>query len=245
MSKLAIRLPFMASKSSDPASATKPSKAYGAVLRAARERLGLTLKELGQKADVDKLTVMCNETGYDERSLKATIKIRDTLIALGESLPPIAMGDDEPAAPVVATPMVKLSDESERIRWNVVRFRESLDIDARGAAFVCKVPLREWLRIEDGETEPSGVELARIAKVFGCTIDDLVNLNESDPVPKLKLTDDDDLSARYHRTVGLLTAAEQEQLEKLHASMRARAAAEHASGRSPRDPAKAKIAKKR
>jgi transcriptional regulator with XRE-family HTH domain len=203
----------------EAADPSKPPPGYSYLLRAAREAAAITQRQLGEMTGLGEKTIRRNEEGGKYRAVKSMRVMRDALIGLGQKLPPIPIGE----IPAASEPQPsKLSPMGDRIRWNLIRFREALDLDRAGAAYVAKIPLRMWIRFEDGDDEPSGSQLMQIAQGFGCTLG-AFDLDEKSPLPTLKLTPDNDRYARFNRLVADATPDELAQLEKLEAAMRARA----------------------
>lgn len=211
---------FVGRKSDPDEERRKPPPAYGKLLERARTATGLSRAAFAKKIDLTEPTIWRNETGHKSRSLQAMIAMRDKLIEMGQDVPAIPMGDDFQAAAISSAS--KLSDDAERIRWNLVRFREALGLSQAEAAHATRIAMRQWLRFEDGDAEPSGSELAQVARAFNCKTGDLVDLAETDPVPRLALSLENDLASQFNRVLRDGTDEEKAELAQLVNSIRVR-----------------------
>ncbi len=159
-------------------SAPKPPVGYGKVLQEHREALGLSRDELAKHAGIDSNTLRRNEIGDPLRSVKGANAIRDALIALGRSVPPVPVGDDW--QPTVIVPAPTLDPADEIVRRNLVRFREAVGMDQFAAAFASGLTYEALKAYELGERIPSTATLASLAATYGCNtgafLDDTENL---------------------------------------------------------------------
>jgi transcriptional regulator with XRE-family HTH domain len=150
-------------------SAPKPPVSYGRLLQEHREALGLSRVELGKLAGVDDVTVLRNETGMVERSVKASSKMRDALVERGRHVPPVPVGDDaEWSAPIPTGERPREDPSEENIRRNLIRAREALELDQFAAAHATGLAYAEIRAYELGEETPSGGALRRFGDAYGC-----------------------------------------------------------------------------
>jgi transcriptional regulator with XRE-family HTH domain len=159
----------VAARSSKPVAPKVPA-GFGRLLASEREKLGLTQMEVAKLAGYDSdLTVSRVEAGYKGASPKAAANIAAALRKAGANIPFLSLGDDDwrpPADGARVTPMADPTEE--KIRNNLVRFREAVDLDQFEAADRAHIPHAELRRYELGEVSVSMARLVSLASVYGC-----------------------------------------------------------------------------
>lgn len=196
--------------------APKPPVEYGAVLMEHRKALGLERGELAKLAGVDYNTVLRNETGMAERSVKGANAIRDALVKQGRDVPPVPVGEGAWSPPVVVPAGPKLDPADETVRHNLVRFREAIGLDQFAAAFAVGIPYDELHAYELGEQVPSNAVLAKFANAYGCNTGAF--LDAVDELPKFDL----ERQVAFHfggPATKYLTDAERETLARIAANV--------------------------
>ncbi len=140
----------MTPKTSRPG-APKPPLAYGKMLERKRIELGRAdRKAFAVETGVDYATVFRNETGDAARSVKGSSAVRAALISLGASVPPVPTDEnwtegDEPHTP--------LPPAAEKVRRNLLRFREHLKLDQSAVAYMAGLGTDEYRLREIGAVE--------------------------------------------------------------------------------------------
>lgn len=163
----AIRLDVVAKKSARP-SAPKVPKAYGKMLvDRAKAELGLDRSEVADFAGISDVTAWRIETGHVDGSVKAANAMREVLLRNGLDVPPVPVGATEWEPPRPAVAVLKNPDE-ERIRQNLVRFREAIGIDQFAAAHLTGIAYETLVAYELGEQVPPSSTLVKIAERYGC-----------------------------------------------------------------------------
>jgi len=163
-------IPLEVSARSAKPEAPKVPPGFGKLLKAEREKFGLTQLEVAKLAGYDSdLTVSRVEVGYKGASPKAAANIAAALRKKGANIPALALGDDEWTPPVDGARVTPMADPTEeKIRTNLVRFREAVELDQFEAADRAHIPYAELRRYELGEISVSMARLVALASVYGC-----------------------------------------------------------------------------
>lgn len=150
--------------------APKPPKEYGKYLAQVRERLGLSRAQVAELGGFDYNTVMRLEQGDESRSVKGANSVRDALIKAGaKDVAPVPVGEDVDWQQPSVRREGREDPTEENIRRNLIRARETLDIDQFAAAHATRIPYEELRAYELGEKSPSTAVLGKFAQAYGCT----------------------------------------------------------------------------
>jgi transcriptional regulator with XRE-family HTH domain len=209
-SNLAIPL-AVASRSDDEKEALKPPTWYGKVLARARAAAGyVDAKQFAEANDITYVTVWRNEKGDPARSVKGSEQIRQKLIALGQDVPPVPVGNvpEFSEVPVLASP-VRTAPGAGKVPANIRKLRELAGFSVDGAADVAGVSYGLWDRWESGEELPSYTDLELIATTLGHQPGHFFEEN-----PPATTLDETELLWARHRKWRHLTPEEQEKLRR-------------------------------
>jgi len=77
-----------------------------------------------------------------------------------------------------------LSEDDERIRLNLIRYREHWELTQLDAAQAAEIPYYNWIRYESGHNGVPRESLKRISDFFGVTIDSFYQ--QEPPLPAAK-----------------------------------------------------------
>jgi transcriptional regulator with XRE-family HTH domain len=146
--------------------------AFGKLMAAERERLGLSQAEAAKLAGYESyLTAWRVETAAGDASINAAIKIRNVLVARGASLPPDPTSEDV-VVPTSEGAKPRTDQTEERIRQNLIRFREAVGLDQFAAASASQIPYETLRGYEFGEEPVPTQHLKAIATAYGCRAGD-------------------------------------------------------------------------
>jgi transcriptional regulator with XRE-family HTH domain len=195
---------------------------YGRLLAEAREALGLKQHEVARLARYkDDLTVSRIEAGLDGASKNAAERIADALRAKGANIPPLVIGREDWTADPGAAMVKPMADPTdERIRSNLVRFRQAIGLDQFAAADATKIPYEDLQRYELGQEPVPRQRLVAIAEKYGCRPGDFFE----DALPKFDASKQPSIHLGGP-AAAFITDAERAEIERIakHAAERMRA----------------------
>jgi len=184
---IALRLP-MSNKPGRPR-APRPPVAYGEYLGRIREQLGLSRPDLATRAGIDPNTVLRNEKGSEDRSVKGLVTMRDALLKYAAeigreiSISPVPTDENWSESPPARA---QLTPTAEKFRRNLLRFREAAKLDVHSLAYMASISIETYRRYEDGDEEISVSALEALASALGCEPGDFFADPTSTPIPKLE-----------------------------------------------------------
>lgn len=164
----------------------RPPPQYGAYLASVRERLGITRAELAERGELLYNTVLRNENGSPDRSVKGSAQVRDALIKLGaRDVAPVPTNDDWQPPDEVPPSVSTLAPIAEKFRRNLIRFREGANLDAHSLSYMARISVEQYRRYEDGADELRLADIETLATALGIDPGAFF-ADPSAPLPKLE-----------------------------------------------------------
>jgi transcriptional regulator with XRE-family HTH domain len=152
--------------------------AYAQFLTERARDLGLTDEAWAELAGVHKMGAW--RLRKHGRSVKMARALRKVLVDRGLDIPPVPVdvldwsppSTNQPREPRATDP------EDERVRLNMIRFRERLHLTQVAAADRTGIAYEKIVAFELGHATPGGTELIRLAKHYGRDVEDFVRVGD-------------------------------------------------------------------